>query len=95
MNASPTVGVVMGSKSDYEVLLPCLDLLREFAIPLRSTESVSRIEPPIGYSIARQAEPRGTENHCRGRRRRSAFAWEWLPPRPILPVLAFPFLPPA
>jgi 5-(carboxyamino)imidazole ribonucleotide mutase len=33
MNASPTVGVVMGSKSDYEVLLPCIDLLREFAIP--------------------------------------------------------------
>jgi 5-(carboxyamino)imidazole ribonucleotide mutase len=33
MNASPIVGVVMGSKSDYEVLLAAIEILRVLEIP--------------------------------------------------------------
>jgi 5-(carboxyamino)imidazole ribonucleotide mutase len=33
MNNRPLVGVVMGSKSDYEVLLPAIEILRALEIP--------------------------------------------------------------
>ena len=33
MSEQPLVGVVMGSKSDYEVLLPAIEILRELNIP--------------------------------------------------------------
>ena len=59
MNASPTVGVVMGSKSDYEVLLPCIDLLREFAIPYEARIVSAHRTPDWLFQYAEQAEPRG------------------------------------
>ncbi len=59
MNASPTVGVVMGSKSDYDVLLPCLDLLREFAIPHEARIVSAHRTPDWLFQYAEQAEPRG------------------------------------
>ena len=33
MSEQPLVGIVMGSKSDYEVLLPAIEILRELEIP--------------------------------------------------------------
>jgi 5-(carboxyamino)imidazole ribonucleotide mutase len=33
MSDKPLVGIVMGSKSDYEVLLPAIEILRELEIP--------------------------------------------------------------
>ena len=59
MNASPMVGVVMGSKSDYEVLQPCLDLLREFAIPHEARIVSAHRTPDWLFQYAEQAEPRG------------------------------------
>ena len=59
MKASPVVGVVMGSKSDYEVLLPCLDLLREFAIPHEARIVSAHRTPDWLFQYAEQAEPRG------------------------------------
>src|ERR1700691_3006412 len=59
MNASPTVGVVMGSKSDYEVLLPCIDLLREFAIPYEARVVSAHRTPDWMFQYAEQAEARG------------------------------------
>src|ERR1700723_975818 len=59
MNASPIVGVVMGSKSDYDVLLPCLDLLREFAIPHEARIVSAHRTPDWLFQYAEQAEPRG------------------------------------
>ena len=59
MNASPVIGVVMGSKSDYEVLLPCLDLLREFAIPHEARIVSAHRTPDWLFQYAEQAEPRG------------------------------------
>jgi 5-(carboxyamino)imidazole ribonucleotide mutase len=59
MNASPLVGVVMGSKSDYEVLLPCIDLLREFAIPHETRIVSAHRTPDWLFQYAEEAEPRG------------------------------------
>ena len=59
MNASPIVGVVMGSRSDYEVLLPCLELLREFAIPHEARIVSAHRTPDWLFQYAEQAEPRG------------------------------------
>src|SRR5580692_10371202 len=59
MNDSPLVGVVMGSKSDYEVLLPCIDLLREFAIPHEARIVSAHRTPDWLFRYAEQAEPRG------------------------------------
>ena len=74
MNASPVVGVVMGSKSDYEVLLPCLDLLREFAIPHEARIVSAHRTPDWLFQYAEQAEPRGLKIIIAGCRRRGAFA---------------------
>jgi 5-(carboxyamino)imidazole ribonucleotide mutase len=59
MNASPVVGVVMGSKSDYDVLLPCLELLREFSIPHETRIVSAHRTPDWLFQYAEQAEPRG------------------------------------
>ena len=59
MSASPLVGVVMGSKSDYDVLLPCIELLREFAIPHEARIVSAHRTPDWLFQYAEQAEPRG------------------------------------
>ncbi len=59
MNAPPIVGVVMGSKSDYDVLLPCLDLLREFAVPHEARIVSAHRTPDWLFEYAEQAQPRG------------------------------------
>ena len=59
MNASPTVGVVMGSKSDYEVLQPCMDLLREFDVPFEARIVSAHRTPDWMFQYAEEAEPRG------------------------------------
>jgi 5-(carboxyamino)imidazole ribonucleotide mutase len=59
MNASPLVGVVMGSKSDYDVLLPCIDLLREFAVPHETRIVSAHRTPDWLFQYAEEAEPRG------------------------------------
>jgi 5-(carboxyamino)imidazole ribonucleotide mutase len=59
MNTSPAVGVVMGSKSDYEVLQPCLDLLREFDIPFETRIVSAHRTPDWMFQYAEEAEPRG------------------------------------
>jgi 5-(carboxyamino)imidazole ribonucleotide mutase len=59
MNASPVVGVVMGSKSDHDVLLPCLELLREFSIPHEVRVVSAHRTPDWLFQYAEQAESRG------------------------------------
>jgi 5-(carboxyamino)imidazole ribonucleotide mutase len=59
MSASPVVGVVMGSKSDYDVLLPCIELLREFDIPHEARIVSAHRTPDWLFQYAEQAEPRG------------------------------------
>jgi 5-(carboxyamino)imidazole ribonucleotide mutase len=49
----------MGSKSDYEVLQPCLDLLREFDISYEARIVSAHRTPDWMFQYAEEAEPRG------------------------------------
>jgi 5-(carboxyamino)imidazole ribonucleotide mutase len=59
MDSHPLVGVVMGSKSDYEVLKPAVDLLNEFSIPHEVRVVSAHRTPDWLFEYAEQAEPRG------------------------------------
>ena len=53
------VGVVMGSKSDYEVLKPAVDLLKEFHIPCEVRVVSAHRTPDWLFQYAATAEERG------------------------------------
>ena len=59
MDAHPLVGVVMGSKSDYEVLKPAADLLHEFLIPHEVRIVSAHRTPDWLFQYAEEAEGRG------------------------------------
>src|SRR5579883_1980454 len=59
MEHAPLVGVVMGSKSDYEVLKPAVDLLKEFSIPYEVRVVSAHRTPDWLFTYAEQAEKRG------------------------------------
>jgi len=59
MEHAPLVGVVMGSKSDYEVLKPAVDLLKEFSIPHEVRVVSAHRTPDWLFTYAEQAEIRG------------------------------------
>ncbi len=59
MEAHPLVGVVMGSKSDYEVLKAAVDLLKEFSIPHEVRVVSAHRTPDWLFQYAEQAEGRG------------------------------------
>ena len=53
------VGVVMGSKSDYEVMASCVELLREFAVPFEAVVVSAHRTPDLLFRYAEQAMGRG------------------------------------
>jgi 5-(carboxyamino)imidazole ribonucleotide mutase len=53
------VGVIMGSKSDYEALIPCIELLREFSIPHEARVVSAHRTPDWLFEYAAKAESRG------------------------------------
>jgi 5-(carboxyamino)imidazole ribonucleotide mutase len=55
----PLVGVVMGSKSDYEVLSPAVEMLRIFDIPHETRVVSAHRTPDWLFKYAEQAEGRG------------------------------------
>lgn len=59
MEQAPLVGVVMGSKSDYEVLKPAVDLLKEFLIPCEVRVVSAHRTPDLLFAYAETAEERG------------------------------------
>jgi len=59
MEHAPLVGVVMGSKSDYEVLKAAVDLLKEFSIPHEVRVVSAHRTPDWLFTYAEQAEARG------------------------------------
>jgi 5-(carboxyamino)imidazole ribonucleotide mutase len=89
MNASPTVGVVMGSKSDYEILLPCIELLRDFSIPHEARIVSAHRTPDWLFAYAEQAEPRGLKILIAAAGG-AAHLPGMLAAKTILPVLAVP-----
>jgi 5-(carboxyamino)imidazole ribonucleotide mutase len=59
MKESPLIGVVMGSKSDYETLAAAADLLREFGVPYEARVVSAHRTPDLLFEYASQAEARG------------------------------------
>jgi 5-(carboxyamino)imidazole ribonucleotide mutase len=61
MDSHPLVGVVMGSKSDYDVLKPAVEVLNEFSI-LHEVRIVSAHRTPDWlFEYAEEAETRGLQ----------------------------------
>lgn len=59
MARSPSVGVVMGSRSDYATMEPCVELLREFEIAFESRIVSAHRTPDLLFQYAEEAESRG------------------------------------
>jgi 5-(carboxyamino)imidazole ribonucleotide mutase len=57
----PLVGVVMGSKSDWETMRHCSELLRELGIPHESKVVSAHRTPDRLFRYGREAEGRGLE----------------------------------
>jgi 5-(carboxyamino)imidazole ribonucleotide mutase len=86
---SPIVGVVMGSRSDYDTLLPGLDLLREFSIPHEARIVSAHRTPDWLFQYAEQAESRGLRIIIAGAGG-AAHLPGMIAAKTILPVLAVP-----
>lgn len=56
---APLVGVVMGSKSDYEILTPAIEILVAFGIPHEARVVSAHRTPDWLFQYAEQAESRG------------------------------------
>ena len=59
MSASPLVGVVMGSKSDYEVMAAAVEVLREFGVAHEVRVVSAHRTPDLLFEYAAAAEGRG------------------------------------
>jgi 5-(carboxyamino)imidazole ribonucleotide mutase len=59
MKDLPLVGVIMGSKSDYETLAPCFELLKQFEVPHEGRVVSAHRTPDWLFQYAEEAEPRG------------------------------------
>ena len=59
MDAQPLVGVVMGSRSDYEVLFAAVEILREFSIPHEARIVSAHRTPDWLFKYAETAHARG------------------------------------
>ena len=59
MEASPLVGIVMGSDSDFEALTPAFDTLRQFGVPFEVRVSSAHRTPDVTAEWASSARARG------------------------------------
>jgi 5-(carboxyamino)imidazole ribonucleotide mutase len=59
MNESPIVGVVMGSKSDYEIMSAAVEILRALGIPHEAKIVSAHRTPDLLFDYAVAARPRG------------------------------------
>jgi 5-(carboxyamino)imidazole ribonucleotide mutase len=57
--SKPSVGVVMGSKSDYEILAPAIEILKIFDIPHEARIVSAHRTPDWLFQYAEEAETRG------------------------------------
>src|SRR3954471_15140636 len=58
---SPLVGIIMGSKSDYETLAPAAEILRELGVPHEVKIVSAHRTPDWMFQYAESAESRGLE----------------------------------
>jgi 5-(carboxyamino)imidazole ribonucleotide mutase len=57
--APPLVGIVMGSKSDYEYLAPAVEMLKEFGVPCEARVVSAHRTPDWLFKYAEEAQSRG------------------------------------
>ena len=57
--AAPLVGVIMGSRSDYESLAPAIEILTELGVPHEARVVSAHRTPDLMFEYAEQAESRG------------------------------------
>src|SRR5438270_3803220 len=55
----PLVGIIMGSKTDYETMKPAIELLEEFGVPFEAKVVSAHRTPDHMYKYAASAEARG------------------------------------
>lgn len=60
-SASPLVGVIMGSRSDYQVLEPAIEILRELQVPHEKRVVSAHRTPDWMFEYASTAEKRGLQ----------------------------------
>ena len=58
-SASPLVGVIMGSKSDYEHLAPAIEILQHLGVPFEAKVVSAHRTPDYMFEYASEAESRG------------------------------------
>jgi 5-(carboxyamino)imidazole ribonucleotide mutase len=59
--SAPWVGIIMGSKTDWETLSPAHELLRELEVPHEIRVVSAHRTPDWMFRYAEEAEPRGLE----------------------------------
>jgi len=59
--AKPLVGIIMGSKSDYDVLAPAAEILKEMGVPHEVKIVSAHRTPDWMFQYAETAESRGLE----------------------------------
>jgi len=57
--ATPVVGIIMGSKSDMPAMQPCMDQLDEFGIPYEVKVASAHRAPAVVHEWAETARERG------------------------------------
>ena len=58
-DATPIVGIIMGSKSDLPAMQPCMDQLDEFGIPYEVKVASAHRAPAVVHEWAETARDRG------------------------------------
>jgi len=61
MDASPLVGIIMGSTSDWETMQHTVDMLKEFGVPHEYEVVSAHRTPDLMSEYAKNAESRGLE----------------------------------
>jgi 5-(carboxyamino)imidazole ribonucleotide mutase len=89
MSEQPLVGVVMGSKSDYEVLLPAIEILRALEIPCEARVLSAHRTPDQLFEYVEAARGRGIKVLIAGAGGAAHLAGV-MAAKTLLPVLAVP-----
>jgi len=89
MSGQPLVGMVMGSKSDYEVLLPAIEILRALEIPHEARVLSAHRTPDQLFAYVETARARGLRVLIAGAGGAAHLAGV-MAAKTLLPVLAVP-----
>jgi len=89
MSDQPLVGVVMGSKSDYETLLPAIEILRTLEIPCEARVLSAHRTPDQLFEYVESARGRGVKVLIAGAGGAAHLAGV-MAAKTLLPVLAVP-----